>query len=98
VPVTVAEPDATLVKTTPQVPVESSVQLASTVPTVVSDEVKLTLPVGVFATLVVSVTVTVQVEVVPTGIEEGLQLTPVEVLSSAGGVTVTAAEVPELGL
>ena len=98
VPVTVAEPAATPVKRTEQLPVESNAQLAPTVPTVVSDEVKLTLPVGVFAAFVVSITVTVQVEVVPTGIEEGLQLTLVEVLSKAVTVTVIVAAVLVLPL
>ena len=97
-PVTVAEPAATPVNITEQLPVESNAQLLPTVPTVVSDEVKPTLPVGMFAAFVVSVTVTVQVEVAPTRIEDGLQLTPVEVLSRVGTVTVTAFDVPELPL
>src|SRR2546426_8525381 len=67
-------------KQAPQLP-EHKVQLALTVPTAVLDDTKLTEPVGVFAALVVSVTVAVQVEVPPTRILFGLQTTPVEVLS-----------------
>ena len=82
--------------TTVQLPPDN-VQLASTVPTVVSDEVKLTLPDGVFAGVVVSETVTVQEPVRPT-VNEEEQETVVEVMSNAGADTVMVPEVPELGL
>ena len=78
---------------TEQLPVESRVQLAPTVPTVVSDEVKLTLPDGIFEAVVVSVTATEQDEVPVGTMEAGVQLTLVEVLSCEETVTVTAAAV-----
>lgn len=73
---------------------EFSVQLALTVPMVVSDDVKLTVPVGTFAALVVSVTVIVQ-EPVPLAVIEDEHETLVEVSSLT---TVIALEVPELPL
>src|SRR5438552_16345407 len=79
-PVTVAVPAATPVKATEHLP-EDRKQLAPTVPTAVSEEVKLTTPVGVFEAVVVSVTVAVQVETPVGTIEPGLQATLVEVLS-----------------
>ncbi len=82
------------VKVTEQLP-DTRLQLATTVPTAVSDEVKLTEPVGVFAGVVASVTVAVQVEVPPGRIVLGLQATAVEVLSFR---TVIVLEVPELPL
>jgi len=94
VPVTVAEPGATPVKLTEQLP-DTKLQLAPTVPTAVLDETKLTEPVAVFAAVVVSVTVAVQVETPPMLIEAGLQTTAVEVLSFT---TVILPEVPELPL
>ncbi len=59
---TVALPEATPVKVTEQLPAVN-MQLAPTVPTAVFDETKLTVPDGVFAAFVVSVTVAVHVEV-----------------------------------
>jgi hypothetical protein len=94
VPVTVAEPGATPVKATLQLP-ETNVQLAPTVPTAVLDDVKLTLPDGVRDAVVVSVTVAVHVEVPPMLIEAGLHATTVEVLSFT---TVIVPDVPELPL
>ena len=96
-PVTVAVPGATPAKVTGQLP-DTRVQLAPTVPTAVFDDVKLTEPDGVFAGVVVSVTVAVQVDVPPMLIDAGAQTTVVEVLSSCPGVTLMAAEVPELPL
>ena len=93
-PVTVAEPGATPVKLTEQLP-DTKLQLAPTVPTAVLDETKLTEPVAVFDAVVVSVTVAVQVETPPMLIEAGLQTTAVEVLSFT---TVIVPEVPELPL
>lgn len=61
----------------------SSLQLEATVPTVVLDEAKLTVPVGVFVVFVVSVTVTVHIEFSFTPIVEGLQLTAVDVVSGS---------------
>jgi hypothetical protein len=72
------------VKVTEQTPVESNVQLVPIVPTVVSEDVKLTSPVGTFEAVVVSVTVTVHVEVLPTLIDAGAQVTLVEVSSKTG--------------
>src|SRR2546427_11233058 len=77
--------------TTVQLPPDN-MQLASTVPTVVSDEVKLTLPDGVFAGVVVSETVTVQEPVRPT-VTEAAQDTEVEVSSLT---TLIVPDVPEL--
>ena len=68
-------------KVTAQLP-DVNKQLAPTVPTAVFDDVKLTVPVGVFAGVVVSVTVAVQVEVAPGTIVLGLQTTLVEVVSN----------------
>jgi hypothetical protein len=85
------------VNVTVQLP-DDRVQLAPTVPTVVSDEVKITVPDGVFVGVVVSETVAAQVEVPPMLIEDGVQDTEVEVLSRGAGVTVIVPEVPELPL
>jgi len=90
VPVTVAVPTATPVKVTEHVP-EVRMQLAPTVPTAVFEEVKLAVPVGVLDGVVVSATVTVQVEVPVGTIVLGLQTTLVDVLSFAAAVTVTVA-------
>ncbi len=79
-------PAATPVIVTVQLPPDN-VQLASTVPTVTSDEVKLTVPDGVFAGVVVSATVTLQDPVVP-AVSEAAHETVTEVSSSVGGVTV----------
>ena len=84
---TVAVPIATPVKVVAHFP-EDRVQLAPTVPTAVSEDVKLTVPVGVFEAVVVSVTVAVQVEVALGAIVLGLQATTVEVLSLLGGESV----------
>jgi hypothetical protein len=94
VPVVVKLPAATPVIVTVQVPVEPSAQLAPTVPMVVSDEVKLTDPVGMLAVSVVSETVTVQ-EPVPLTVSEAGQSTLVEVESFT---TVIVPDVPELPL
>jgi hypothetical protein len=88
--VTVAVPGATPVKAAVQVPADS-VQLAATVPTVLSEDVKLTVPVGVFAAVVVSVTVAVQVEVLAMLMLAGLHETPVEVLSGTEAATPAVA-------
>ena len=90
-------PAATAVNVTVHEP-DVKVQLAPTVPTAVFEDVKLTVPVGVLDAVVVSVTVTVQVEVPPGAIEPGLQETPVVVLSLLGAVTVIELDVPELVL
>ena len=79
-------PAATPVIVTVQLPPDN-VQLASTVPTVTSDEVKLAVPNGVFAGVVVSATVTLQDPVVP-AVSEAAHETVVEVSSSVGGVTI----------
>jgi len=92
VPVTVAEPEATPVNATVHEPPVNE-QLATTVPTVVSDEVKLRLPPGTFEAVVVSVTVAVHVEVPVGTIVVGLQPTLVDVLSLPVAVTVTVAAV-----
>jgi len=97
VPVTVVEPGATPVNVTVQVP-PNNVQLAPTVPTELSEDVKLTEPDGVLAGFVVSETVAVQVEVPPMLIEEGAQEATVEVLSSCAGLTAIVPEVPVLPL
>lgn len=78
---TVAEPAPTPVNETLQLPL-TRVQLAATVPTVVADDAKLTVPDGTFAGVVVSETVTVQLEVPPIEILMGRQDTEVDVLSS----------------
>ena len=93
VPVTVKLPTATPVIVTVQVP-DVRVQLAPTVPMVVSDERKLTVPVGMLAVLVVSETVTEQEPVRPT-VTEAEHDTTGEVLSL---ITVIVLEVPELPL
>jgi hypothetical protein len=85
-------PEATPVITTEQVP-DVRLQLAPTVP-VASDEVKVTLPEGVLAGVVVSDTVTEQEPVRPTVTEAG-QDTTVDVESLT---TVIAPDVPELPL
>jgi hypothetical protein len=95
VPVTVAEPGATPVKATEQLPVESRVQLALTVPTVVSDDTKLTVPDEMLDEVVVSATEAVQVEVPPILIEAGPHTTLVDVASFT---TVIVPDVPELPL
>jgi hypothetical protein len=98
VPVTVAEPGATPVKITVQLPDDERTQLALTVPTLESDEVNVTLPVGVFDGVVVSETVAVHVEVPPMLMLAGAQDTTVEVLSRTTAVTVIVPEWPELPL
>ena len=80
-PVTVAVPADTPVKTAVQLP-DTKVQLAATVPIALFDDTKFTVPVGVFAGIVVSVTTAVQVEVPPMLMLLGLQATAVDVLSS----------------
>jgi hypothetical protein len=91
VPVTVAEPRATPLKLAEQLPADN-VQLVPTVTAAVFEETKVTVPVGVLATVVPSVTVAVQVPVwlIPT---VGLQTTLVEVLSFT---TVITFDVPKL--
>jgi hypothetical protein len=74
-------PEATPVIVTVQVP-DAKVQLAPTVPTLVSDEVNVTVPLGVFAEVVVSETATEQEPVRPAVTELG-HMTLVEVLSKA---------------
>jgi hypothetical protein len=86
-------PTATPVIVAVQLP-DERVQLAATVPIVVSDERKVIVPVGAFATLVASVTVTVQEPVRPT-VTEAEQDTAVEVSSLT---TVIVLDVPELPL
>ena len=90
-PETVAVPADTPVKATVQVPDTPRAQLAPTVPTAVFDDVKLTVPDGVFAALVVSVTVAVQVDVPPMLIGVAHE-TAVDVLSNGVGVTVIVFE------
>ncbi len=77
---TVAVPVATPVNVTVHFP-DTRVQLGATVPTAMSDDVKLTEPVGVLEAVVVSVTVAVQVEVAVGRIVPGVQVTAVDVLS-----------------
>lgn len=96
-PVTVADPGATPVNETVQLP-PIRVQLASTVPTLVLEEMKLTVPDGMFAEVVVSETVAVQVETAPMLIVAGTQDTDTEVLSNTAVLTVIVPEVPELPL
>ena len=79
---TVAVPGATPVKTAVQLP-DTRVQLAATVPTAVFDDVKLTVPVGVFPGVVVSLIVLVQMEVALGAIVAGLQATLLDVSSFA---------------
>jgi hypothetical protein len=95
VPVTIAEPGATPVNATVQLPDDERTQLPPTVPTLESDEVNVIVPDGVLVEVVVSETVTVQVEVPPILIEAGLQTTLVEVASCT---TVIVPDVPELPL
>jgi len=97
VAVTVAVPTATPVKVTVQLR-DVNMQLASTVPTELLDETRLTLPVAVFSGAVVSATFTEHEEVEPTLMLLGVQATLVEVSSFVGTVTVIVFEVPELGL
>lgn len=92
-PVTVKLPTATPVIVTVQVP-DVKLQLATTVPTVVSEEVKLTVPAGILAALKLSATVTEQEPVRPT-VTEAEHDTTEEVLSLT---TVIVLEVPELPL
>lgn len=73
-------------------------QLDPTVPTLVSEEMKLTVPDGTFAVVVVSETVAVQVETAPMLIDAGAQDTDVEVLSNTAVLTGIVPEVPELPL
>ena len=82
---------------TVQAPVESSVQLASTVPIVMSDEVSDTVPDGIFEAVVVSVTVTAHEPEAPT-VNEAEQDTLVDVLSNVVTVTVIVAAVLVLPL
>jgi len=89
--VTVAVPADTPVKTAVQLP-DTRVQLAATVPTAVFDDVKLTVPVGVFAGVVVSETLAVHVDVPPMLIDAGAQDTAVKVLSNGTGLTVIVFE------
>lgn len=91
VPATVAVPGATPVRVTVHVPA-LNVQAAPTVAAAVFDEVKVTLPPGTFEGVVVSETVTVQVEVPVGTIETGLQATLVDVLSLLVAVIVIVAE------
>src|SRR5438093_12717595 len=67
-------------------------------PVVPASSVKVTVPVADVGFELMSVTVTVQVDVSPMLIDAGAQTTVVEVLSSCPGVTLMAAEVPELPL
>ena len=60
---------------------DSRVQLGATVPIAMSDDVKLTEPVGVLEAVVVSATFAVQVEVALGRIVLGVQVTAVDVLS-----------------
>jgi hypothetical protein len=76
--VTVAVPKAAPVKVTAQLAAPTTVvanneQLAPTEPTVVFDEMKLTVPVGVVGLVDVSVTVAVHVEVASGRIKLGAQ-------------------------
>ena len=87
---TIAEPGATAVKMTEQLP-DTRLQLAPTVTTAIFDEVKLTVAVGVFAGVVVSETEAIQVEAPLMLIEAGAQETVVEVLSLLVEVTVMVA-------
>jgi hypothetical protein len=96
VPVTVKLPDATPVIVTVQLPPDN-VQPASTVPTVVPDEDRLTEPDGILAGFVVSATVTVQEPEEPTD-NEAVQDTEVAVSSNEALLTSIAAEFPVLPL
>lgn len=60
----------------------TSEQLAAAVPTAVFDEVKLTVPDGILAEVVVSETVAVHDEVAPIAMLAGAHDTDVDVLSS----------------
>ncbi len=79
---TVAVPVATPVNVVVHLP-DSRVQLGATVPTAMFDDVKLTEPVGLLEAVVVSVTVTAQVDVAVGRIVLGVQITAVDVLSFA---------------
>jgi hypothetical protein len=83
-------PGATPVAETVQEPDVVRLQLVPTVPTEEADDVKVTVPDGVFAGVVVSATVTVQVELPPILMLAGAQATLVEVESI---VTVTLTDV-----
>jgi hypothetical protein len=89
--VTVAVPGATPVRIVVHVPA-LKVQAAPTVATPIFDEMKLTLPPGTFAGVVVSATVTEHVEVPVGRIGLGVQATLVDVLSLLVTVTVIVAE------
>lgn len=86
--VTVAEPGATPVKETLQLPLKRE-QLAPTVPTDVADDVKLTVPVGVLAELVVSEIAAVHVETPPMPTLLGVHTREVDELSSDATLYVT---------
>lgn len=92
-PVTVKLPAVTPVMVIVQVP-PVKVQLASTVPIAVLDDENVTLPVGVFDGLVMSVTVTEHEPVRP-AVTDAAHDTTVEVSSLT---TVIALDVPELPL
>jgi len=94
VPDTMKVPEATPVMFTMQPPEASRVQLASTTPMAAFDATKLTVPIGVLARVVVSVTVAVQVEVPLTKTWLGLQAMLVDVLSFGVTVTVAVRELP----
>jgi hypothetical protein len=66
-------------------------QLAPTVPKVISDETKVTLPIGILEAFVVSVTLALQVEFPPGTTVVGLQETVVEVLSFVTLLTMAKA-------
>ncbi len=82
VPVRVVWPAATAVSWAVQLPSES-VQLACTVPTLVSEEEKLTVPVGVFEGVVVSGTVAVHMDFPPESMLLGLHAMLADVVSFA---------------
>ena len=86
---TVAVPVAVPVKVTEQLPdVRPQLAALREPPVVPADNVKVTVPVGVFDGVVMSETVAVQVDawLITTGL---LQLTAVDVLSFTGCVTLT---------
>ena len=97
VPVTVAVPAATPVRAAVHLPA-LKVQAAATVTTPVFEEVKLTLPPGTFEGVVVSETVTVQVEIPVGTTVTGLQAIVVDVVSLLVVVTVIVAEALTLEL
>jgi hypothetical protein len=93
-PVTDPEPAAVPVKVTEQLPDDRVQLVALSVPGVPADKVKLTLPVGMFDALVVSVTVAVTVAVqlvAPSAILQLTLATLVDVPSLPVAVTVTIA-------